>query len=77
MDFCEKRNYGVQFIVDKDLNKQGKYISGMKIHRFEDISDKVEIVIVLNSIFYTQIENEVNKINSKVEVFDLQKYLSN
>lgn len=74
--FCKANNCNIDFIVDKDLMKHGKYIAGMKIHRFEEVSDLTNIVIVLNSCFYEEIEDTVKSINPMIEVFDFEQYLS-
>lgn len=73
--FCQNHNYGIEYVVDRDMSKQGKEICGIEIKSFEDISYLIDVVIVLRSAYFYEIESTVKKINQQIEVFDLEKYL--
>lgn len=76
IDFCRKSNCKIGHVVDTDIEKQGKYISGMEIQKFENVSSLTDVVLVLNSLFYGQIKKQVKEINPEIEIYDFQKYLS-
>ena len=75
IDLSCKNKCNIQYIVDKDVSKQGEEICGMKIQKFEDISNLVDVVLVLRSGYYEEIRSTVKKVNAQIEVWDFEKYM--
>lgn len=63
MDVIHELGYSVDYIIDRDVNKQGGMIYGTKIFSYDSIKSYVDTVIVLNRAFLDEISLEAEDKN--------------
>ncbi|MCM1231280.1 MAG: glycosyltransferase [Ruminococcus flavefaciens] len=73
--FSKKNNLHIDYVIDSDVVKQGQYVCGMEISKFEDIADIVETIFVLRSDYYEEIKRKVLLVNTSILVWDMERYL--
>ncbi len=73
LDVIDRNKIKIGYLVDKDVSKQGKMLNGVKVNNYDDVKDKVDLIIATNSYFYEAILRETN--NDK-RLFDMNAYLN-
>lgn len=73
--FSRKHFCQIDFVIDRSVKKQGQLFCGMEIKKFEDICELVDVVFVLRSAYYIEIESFVRKTTNDIIVLDMEKYL--
>lgn len=75
LQYCEKNGWDIFCVIDNDPCKWGRKLDKWEIQKFDDISEKVEIVIVLRNKYYNEIAMQISAINNKIEVINLEEVM--
>lgn len=73
LEVVSKENIVIKYLVDNDKLKYGNKLGNVKIKKYDEIKDKIDLIIVTNSYFYETILEETD---GSVEVVDMNSYLN-
>ncbi|MCM1157856.1 MAG: glycosyltransferase [Bacteroidales bacterium] len=71
-------SYGVkiEYIIDKNKKIQGTVLeTGEIIEGFENINDKIDVIIVVNRNYFSAIETEIKEVTSQIDICNLEAEL--
>lgn len=79
MDFCQsigENSNKIYSFIDRDEQKWNTKVAEKAVYSYEQIAEKVDWVIVLNTQYFNEICEEIRrKSNKKIKVFDMESYL--
>jgi len=73
---CDALAASVKYIVDKNESSWGKRLdTGHIIRSFREISNDIDVVLVINKVYFGGIYREVKAIDEKIKVVNLDLLL--
>lgn len=75
LQYCEEKGWDIKYIIDNNPLKQGRMLNKWKIQRFDDVSEKIEVIIVLRNKYYNEIVKQVREVKRKIEVINLEEIM--
>lgn len=76
LEFALECNWIINYVVDSDCKKWETMIANKKIYNFDDVYYEVDIIIISNKKYYTEICDKLIKEGKKVKLFLLYGYLN-
>lgn len=73
--FCAELGKNIDYVIDNDKKKQGKFIRDKRVYCFEEVKDDIGIVIVPNRNYYEAIYQQVMKVKEDISVICLEDFL--
>lgn len=61
LDALAKEADKIAYIIDNDINKQGKRIRGIPIYSFDEKMKEIDVILVLNPRFWEEIKEQVEE----------------
>ena len=76
LDVCDADAQRIHYVIDKNEKNWGKTLStGHVICGFKDVYENVDIVLVMNKVYFGGVYREVKKINSEIKLVNLDLLL--
>ncbi len=76
LQVCDNPKKSVDFVFDKNQTKIGQYLeTGHQVSSYAECCSQVDVILVMNKVYYTGIRDEIRRMNDKVRVVDLDFYL--
>lgn len=75
LEMCNKYNITIDYVVDENIEKQGKYVNGYPVIDPDKILFESVIVISTPKDFSKEIEKKVLKFNITSKVIDISEYM--
>lgn len=73
---AEHTPYRFFCVMDNNEFLVGSNINEVDVYNFYDVYDKLDVVVITNAKFYNEIATQVKSCDSRIELFELYRYLA-
>lgn len=73
IDEYKKQGGKINYIIDNDIKKQGTEIKNIPIVAYEEVWDKVNVILVSNRRYYSAIEKQIRSKSEIIEILSLKE----
>lgn len=75
IEVYKKQGGIICFIIDNDVRKQGNVVKEVKVVAFEEVYDKVDVIIVSNRHYYNSISEQILRKGQGIEILSLEEII--